>query len=326
MVNAHGITWKYDVNGRLVEKLVDKGGYRPLQWRYRWEYRYDPYGRRISKRCTSHAKPGMDFHWSGDQLTEEIPVGTEGQPDKENAIRWIYEPGSFAPIARYEKGRLHYAVPDINGRIQELLTEDGTIVWQGKQQLWRRDEGRNQDNAPVCRLRFPGQYEDEESGLHYNRFRYYDAGTGQYLSPDPIGLAGGVNPYSYVKNPLGWIDPLGLACCPLTTQQLCDMEALRNGKDVTVRSAEDARKLLENMAELRPHIDDFPANSGYLFKDTAFGDVWKQPKGTYRGDLYNTKNPLSDIVHDSNNILHDTNPHYNILFPDGTKAGIIITP
>ena len=64
-----------------------------------------------------------------------------------------------------------------------------------------------------CNLHFARQYEDEESGLHYNRFRYYDNGTGQYLSPDPIGLAGGVNPYGYVANPLRWVDPLGLACC-----------------------------------------------------------------------------------------------------------------
>ena len=112
-------TWKYDINGRLVEKAVDKGGYRPLLWRYRWdarsqltgletpegerwEYKYDPFGRRISKRCTNRDKPRMDFHWNGDQLTEEIPVSQDGTPDHENAIRWIYEPGSFTPLARYE--------------------------------------------------------------------------------------------------------------------------------------------------------------------------------------------------------------------------------
>lgn len=44
----------------------------------------------------------MDFHWNGDQLTEEIPVSQDGTPDHENAIRWIYEPGSFTPLARYE--------------------------------------------------------------------------------------------------------------------------------------------------------------------------------------------------------------------------------
>ncbi|MCX9044969.1 RHS repeat-associated core domain-containing protein, partial [Citrobacter portucalensis] len=197
-----------------------------LQWRYRWdarsqltgletpegerwEYKYDPFGRRISKRCTNRNKPGMDFHWNGDQLTEEIPVNADGTPDDENAIRWIYEPGSFTPLARYEKGQLHYAVTDTTGRIQELLTEDGEIVWRGKQQLWGREESANDDNRS-CRLRFPGQYEDTESGLYYNRFRYYDCETGQYLCADPIGLAGGANPYGYVHNPLLWIDPLGL--------------------------------------------------------------------------------------------------------------------
>nr|WP_288144867.1 RHS repeat-associated core domain-containing protein [Hafnia paralvei] len=214
------------MNGRLLEKLVDKGGYRPLHWRYRWdarsqltgletpdgerwEYKYDPFGRRISKRCTNRDQPGTDFHWNGDQLTEEIPVGTDGAADNENAIRWVYEPGSFTPLAPYKKGQLHYAVTDTVGRVQELLTEDGTIVWRGKQQLWGREESANDANLS-CRLRFPGQYEDEESGLYYNRFRYYDGETAQYISSDPIGLLGGANAYSYVQNPLKWIDPLGL--------------------------------------------------------------------------------------------------------------------
>lgn len=334
-------TWKYDVNGRLVEKLVDKGGYRPLQWRYRWdarsqltgletpegerwEYKYDPFGRRISKRCANRDKPGMDFHWNGDQLTEEIPVGPDGKPEDENAIRWVYEPDSFTPLARYEKGQLHYAITDTVGRIQELLTEDGTIVWRGKQQLWGREEGRNKEDAPTCHLRFPGQYEDEESGLYYNRFRYYDCDTGQYLCADPIGLNGGINLYAYVKNPLTWIDPLGLAGC--NAQQRRNISDLRNGKDVTVRSVDEARALLDNMPDLRPHIDNFPARSGELYSGTKFSDVWKQPAGTYRGDLYNVKNPLSDVVHNSKNPLHDNNPHYNIIFGDGTKAGIIIVP
>lgn len=234
VVNAHDITWKYDINGRLVEKLVDKGGYRPLQWRYRWdarsqltgletpegerwEYKYDPFGRRISKRCSNRDKPGTDFHWNGYQLTEETPVNADGTPDDENAIRWIYEPGSFTPLACYAKGQLYYAVTDTVGRVQELLTEDGEIVWRGKQQLWGREEAANDDN-PSCRLRFPGQYEDAESGLYYNRFRYYDCETGQYLCADPIGLRGGLNPYGYVGNPLKYIDPLGL--CKADIQQL----------------------------------------------------------------------------------------------------------
>ncbi|MEY1239969.1 RHS repeat domain-containing protein, partial [Providencia manganoxydans] len=64
-----------------------------------------------------------------------------------------------------------------------------------------------------CHFRFAGQFEDNETGLYYNRFRYYDKDSGQYISPDPIGLLGGFNPYGYVHDPVGFIDPFGLACC-----------------------------------------------------------------------------------------------------------------
>lgn len=61
-------------------------------------------------------------------------------------------------------------------------------------------------------FRFPGQYEDPETGLHYNHHRYYDPVTGRYLSPDPLGLAPAPNPHAYVPNPTLLTDPLGLAC------------------------------------------------------------------------------------------------------------------
>ncbi|WP_245172962.1 RHS repeat-associated core domain-containing protein, partial [Streptomyces achromogenes] len=60
-------------------------------------------------------------------------------------------------------------------------------------------------------LRFPGQYYDPETGLHYNYFRHYDPETARYLTPDPLGLAPAPNSASYVHNPLAWSDPLGLA-------------------------------------------------------------------------------------------------------------------
>ncbi|NHZ93938.1 hypothetical protein F2P45_33830, partial [Massilia sp. CCM 8733] len=66
------------------------------------------------------------------------------------------------------------------------------------------------DAAQFQPIRFLGQYHDSETGLNYNRFRYYDADCGRYVSLDPIGLAGGTNSYQYAPNPSGWVDPFGL--------------------------------------------------------------------------------------------------------------------
>jgi RHS repeat-associated protein len=68
-------------------------------------------------------------------------------------------------------------------------------------------------------IRFQGQYHDPETGLHYNRHRYYNPSTGRFLTPDPIGLAGGLNNYQYVPNPTGWVDPLGLVSAQKNTPE-----------------------------------------------------------------------------------------------------------
>ena len=88
---------------------------------------------------------------------------------------------------------------------------EGQIVWSARYRVYgnvlRQDVEAVENN-----LRFQGQYWDEETGLHYNRFRYYDPGTGQFTQQDPIGLLGGINNYRYAPNPSGWVDPLGLSC------------------------------------------------------------------------------------------------------------------
>uniref|UniRef100_UPI00146FC1D1 RHS repeat-associated core domain-containing protein n=1 Tax=Azovibrio restrictus TaxID=146938 RepID=UPI00146FC1D1 len=77
------------------------------------------------------------------------------------------------------------------------------------------------DHAAIHQpLRFQGQYHDEETGLHYNRHRFYDPDTGRYLTQDPIGLEGGVNVYAYVRgNPLSGVDPFGLCECEFTAKR-----------------------------------------------------------------------------------------------------------
>ena len=82
-------------------------------------------------------------------------------------------------------------------------------------------------------LRFAGQYEDTESGYHYNWHRYYDPSTGRYLTPDPIGLAGGLNGYGYAgQDPMASVDPSGLNCTTIGNNVTCDSPYL-NGPHIT---------------------------------------------------------------------------------------------
>ena len=90
-----------------------------------------------------------------------------------------------------------------------------------------------------------GQYYDEESELHYNRFRYYSPETGQYISHDPIGLLGGFNPYGYVGIPTAFVDPLGLATCPSNNQQSAN-------KPLIDRIVDDANKVAAPGGDISP--------------------------------------------------------------------------
>ncbi|MBD2816679.1 type IV secretion protein Rhs [Xenorhabdus sp. Flor] len=115
-----------------------------------------------------------------------------------------------------------------------MLNENGTLVWAQRLSTWGKAEksqviaSNDPDYHVGCNFRFCGQYEDQESGLYYNRFRYYNPETAQYISADPIGLLGGVNPYGYVHNPTNRIDPFGLTPCP--TKFGSRNEALRGAK------------------------------------------------------------------------------------------------
>jgi RHS repeat-associated protein len=100
-------------------------------------------------------------------------------------------------------------VCDHLGTPLELYDARGAKTWQAQLDSYgavREGKGKAQD----CPFRYQGQYEDAETGLYYNRARYYDPHTGSYISQDPISLFGGIELYSYVSNPTSWVDIFGL--------------------------------------------------------------------------------------------------------------------
>ncbi len=111
------------------------------------------------------------------------------------------------------RDRIDHYQCDHLGTPRELTDAQGNVVWSGRYKAWGHVlHAEGEIEQP---LRFQGQYEDQETGLFYNRYRYYDASTARYVTQDPIGLLGGLNGYIYVQSPTKWIDPLGLvATCP----------------------------------------------------------------------------------------------------------------
>ncbi|WP_455883705.1 RHS repeat-associated core domain-containing protein [Pseudomonas putida] len=215
--------YDYDAYGNLIRERRGKDHQLVTEYRYDCQhrlisltqpngqtasYRYDPFGRRISKTVGGIT---TEFFWQGDKLI------AEHHADRHRS--YLYEPDSFRPLALLEgfgpkeTKPYHYQLDHL-GTPQELTAPDGEIVWSAHYRAYgevaRLDVGKI-DNP----LRFQGQYFDQESGLHYNRHRYYNPDIGRYLTPDPVKLAGGINGYQYVPNPTGWVDPLGLnANCP----------------------------------------------------------------------------------------------------------------
>jgi RHS repeat-associated protein len=196
-------TFAYDCENRLVRaETLTNGRLESVG-----TYRYDSLGRRVGKTAEINGQTEhKHFLWQGlRMLREETPW---------QSSLYIYEPGSYAPLARVDQNegevaqRVYYFHTDQIGTPLEMTDVEGSIVWQATYKAWGEIEALAV-NEVEQNLRFQGQYFDDETGLHYNTFRYYDPGVGRFITQDPIGLDGGPNLYHYVLNPTVWIDPLG---------------------------------------------------------------------------------------------------------------------
>jgi RHS repeat-associated protein len=135
--------------------------------------------------------------------------GYEGTFLEADAVKLV---PTFLPAGSSDIRFIH---GDHLGTPQRVTDEAGQVVWAASYLPFGEatvDEDPDGDGTTYeLNLRFPGQYYDAESGLHYNHFRDYDPGTGRYIQSDPIGLAGGINTYGYAEqNPLKYFDAYGL--------------------------------------------------------------------------------------------------------------------
>ncbi len=141
-------------------------------------------------------------------VTRRTPI-PQLHPRPPGLITWVSDPDTLAPVAKLVGGRAFSIVCDHLGTPVRLLDELGRTAWAGEVSSWGALT-LTSGEAADCPIRFLGQYEDQETGLHYNRHRYYDPRAGQYLNTDPIRLSGGLNLFAYVGDPLTQTDLLGL--------------------------------------------------------------------------------------------------------------------
>ncbi|TXB05954.1 type IV secretion protein Rhs [Salmonella enterica subsp. enterica serovar Typhimurium] len=196
-------------------------------------YGYDALGRRTRKatygRHTGHtARSRTDFVWEGFRLLQE-------NVQQQGWRTYLYDAEQpYTPVAsvtgRGESRQVWYYHTDVTGTPQEVTAADGTLVWAGYIRGFGENAADISNSGAYFHqpLRLPGQYFDDETGLHYNLFRYYAPECGRFVSQDPIGLRGGLNLYQYAPNPLKYIDPLGLTATvgrwmgPAEYQQMLD--------------------------------------------------------------------------------------------------------
>ncbi len=242
--------YRWNELGQLEEKSVRAEDGREQMWRYAWtgagqlksvslpdgslvDFEYDAFDRRVGKRvsrpASGLARPVLTtvtrFVWDGNVLVHEIKrtAVEAGDPVVEERT-YCFEEDSTVPMAHLQQERrpgaaisgdwVHY-VNDPSGAPDRLVGADGSVLCEIRRAAWGRVEigPGAQATTPI---RFQGQFEDDETGLFYNRFRYYDPEAGRYISADPIGVSGGLNLFQYVADPTGSSDPFGLVRCTCT--------------------------------------------------------------------------------------------------------------
>jgi RHS repeat-associated protein len=212
----NGASFQYDANGNTILKS-DNGDIQ--NFRYNEDdrltevkngngaviatYYYDPFGRRLWKDVGGVR---TNFMYADEGLIAEF----DGSGSQTKA--YGYKPGSTwttDPLFMKQAAQYYFYHNDHLGTPQKIAALNGGVVWSAKYESFGKAV-----IAPAStvenNLRFSGQYYDQETGIYYNYHRYHAPSAGRYLTPDPIGLEGGLNLFTHVQNnPVNLIDPSG---------------------------------------------------------------------------------------------------------------------
>ena len=231
------VEFEYDPIGRRLSKRFDGNitrfvwdGHRPL---HEWIEAEAPPARPVGDLPPS--EPARAKQDALDRLLTNRPSRGPPDPDADdsiadsiyaptlerapaNLITWLFEPDSHIPVAKLLGHERLSIVCDYLGVPVAMFDAAGRKVWaaelDSRGAVRERPSELQAADPHACPFRWPGQYEDAETGLYYNRFRYYDPEAGQYTSQDPLGLRAGLAAYAYVDDPLTACDVFGLIVGP----------------------------------------------------------------------------------------------------------------
>jgi RHS repeat-associated protein len=166
------------------------------------EYTYNGLGQRVTK-VVGGVTTVFHYDLKGKLVAESLSDGTI-------TAEYLYMGKIRIAKVDVATSKIYYYLNDRLGTPQIMTDDTGTIVWEASYKPFG-EASVNPNSSVLNRFRFPGQYFDEETTFHYNYHRYYDTKRGRYLTPDHVGLEGGINLYAYVfNNPINFIDILGL--------------------------------------------------------------------------------------------------------------------
>ncbi|MFJ9799775.1 putative T7SS-secreted protein [Streptomyces sp. NPDC101145] len=370
ITRAGRVRYEHDAQGRVVLRQKPRLSHKPDTWRYTWDaedrlthvttpdgtvwhYVYDPLGRRVAKRrLAGDGETVLEettFTWDGTTLCEQ----TTDSPDLPHTVALTWDHKGLQPLTQTERlldrdapqevidNRFFTMVTDLVGTPSELIDESGTIAWHTRTTLWGTTTWSS-TSTTYTPLRFPGQYYDPETGLHYNYFRHYDPETARYLSPDPLGLEPAPNPATYVQNPRTATDSLGLAPeCEETTRGPFDfrqpnpnyppnqstIDAMRSaptGGNIDcseiaeyIRRETDGDGKIINFTSRHDREILIPSNGGKQITEYVYHDVFTDGRYVYDPEMGLDPVPYGDYVR----AIRLMNPGKKVVVGDGGYSG-----